>query len=406
MRAPIRISGAAPRAVAATVAAVLLAVAGCARMAPSLPPDTDAIVAAPQSGDPAHPQLTPAAQGVAIGPAEGVGSVPTRPAPPSLVPTVTQQIPADLGVNLYWHTIGSPAVVDATADRLLDYVVGLGANSVAIAFPFFTDGAHPTRVYGTAGITPSPAVLGRVIAAAKARGLRVMIRPLLDEANILPAGGWRGSIAPRSVDSWFAGYRAFLDPYFAVAKTQHADEFVVGSELDSFINDSAQWRQVVADGQAHFGGLITYASTWNTWDVGRVPSVLPDVGVDAYPPMHLSDSATVDQLSAAWTAWLKSRPQTVLAQTAIQELGIPAQANVYATPNAWGGTTGIEPQIQINWFAAACQSARALHMRGLYFWMLDSNADPANASKYPSGSFIGRGDSAIKACFSQGWSHS
>lgn len=405
MRTLIRIPGATARAVAASVAAVLLATAGCARLAPTLPAGTDRIVAAPQSGDPAHPQLTPVGPGT--GSYNAAGSAPTTTAPPSQVPTIVRQIPADLGVNLYWHTIGSPAVVDAAAGRLLDYVVGLGANSVAIAFPFFTDGAHPTRVYGTADNTPSPAVLGRVIAAAKARGLRVMVRPLLDEANILSSGGWRGSIAPPSADSWFASYRTFLDPYFTVAKAQHAEEFVVGTELDSFIDSSAQWRQLVADGQARFGGLITYASDWDPWSSGHVPGAIPDIGVDAYPPIHLSDSASVEQLSAAWTTWLKRRPDKVLARTAIQELGIPAQAGVYDRPNAWGSATvTLEPQIQINWFTAACQSARALHLRGLYFWMLDSNADPANASKYPSGSFIGRGDSAIKACFSQGWSHS
>jgi hypothetical protein len=401
MRASIRIPGAAFRAVAVTAAAaVLLASAGCARMAPALPDGTDAIVAAPQSGDPAHPQLIPLAQAPSSAPASTASSAPLVQVSPA-----AQQIPANLGVNLYWHTIGNSAVVDATAGRLLDYVVGLGANSVAIVFPFFTDGMHPTRVYGTSDNTPSPAALSRVIAAAKARGLRVMVRPLLDEANLVTTGGWRGNIAPPSVDTWFTSYRTFLDPYFDAAETQHADEFVVGTELDAFIDSSAQWRQVVADGEARFSGQITYASNWASWARAHVPNPITDVGVDAYPPVHLSDSASVSQLSTAWTAWLKNRPDQVLARTVIQELGIPAQAGAYQKPNAWGSATAaVKPEIQANWFAAACQSAHALHMRGLYFWMLDSNADPANASKYPSGSFIGRGDSAIKTCFSQTWS--
>jgi hypothetical protein len=401
MRAPIRIPGAAFRAIAVlAAAAVLSASAGCARMAPTLPDGTNAIVAAPQSGDPAHPQLIPVAQ-VPSNPSASTAS----PAPLVQVSLAARQVPANLGVNLYWHTIGNSAVVDATAGRLLDYIVGLGANSVAIVYPFFTDGMHPTRVYGTTDNTPSPAALGRVIAAAKARGLRVMVRPLLDEANLVTSGGWRGNIAPLSFDNWFTSYRTFLDPYFDVAETQHADVFVVGTELDEFIDSSAQWRQVVADGEARFSGQITYASNWSSWARAHVPSPISDIGVDAYPPVHLSDSASVDQLSAAWTAWLKNRPQPVLAQTVIQELGIPAQAGAYPKPNAWGSATvAVEPRIQANWFAAACQSAHALHMRGLYFWMLDSNADTANASKYPSGSFIGRGDSAIKTCFSQTWS--
>jgi hypothetical protein len=378
-------------------------------MAPRLPAGSEAIVALPESGDPAHPQLTPRAQGTSPSSAarSTPDSGPTTPPPPPQVPAAARQLSTDLGVDLYWHTVGSPAAVDASADRLLDYVVGLGANSVAIVFPFFTDGMHPTRVYGTPENTPTPAVLGRVIAAAKARGLRVMVRPLLDEANLVTSGGWRGNIDPPSVDAWFAGYRAFLAPYFEAAEAQHADQFVVGTELDAFIDSSAQWRQVVADGQAVFTGQISYASNWESWARAHVPSPISDVGVDAYPPVHLSDSATVDQLSAAWTSWLRNRSSQVLSRTVIQELGIPAQGGAYQKPNAWGSATAaIKPQIQANWFAAACQSARTLHMRGLYFWMLDSNADPSDASKYPSGSFIGRGDSAIRTCFSQTWSTS
>ena len=63
----------------------------------------------------------------------------------------------------------------------------------------------------------------------------------------------------------------------------------------------------------------------------------------------------------------------------------------------------IDVPIQAKWFTAACQSARALGLPGIYFWDVDSYADPANASTDGSGSFIGRGDQSIKACFAQGW---
>jgi hypothetical protein len=89
----------------------------------------------------------------------------------------------------------------------------------------------------------------------------------------------------------------------------------------------------------------------------------------------------------------------------VQEVGIAAASGAYAHPALWA-TAGekVVPAIQINWFAAACQSARALHMAGIYFWDVDSYADPANAAGADAGSIIGRGDQAIKACFSAGWS--
>jgi len=105
---------------------------------------------------------------------------------------------AQLGVQVYWHTSGSAEDVRTAADRVLNYIVGLGANSVGLTFPIYTDGVHPTRVYTVSGSTPDPASLGIVITEAAARGLRITLRPLIDEANIKDAqGDWRGTIQPR-----------------------------------------------------------------------------------------------------------------------------------------------------------------------------------------------------------------
>ncbi|WP_194904608.1 glycoside hydrolase family 113 [Catenulispora rubra] len=404
----------------AVAATSLLGVAGCGRLAPALPAGSAQVQAFPETGDPGRPDggagnsLVPSGTpgafdtGSAPGSSTAPGSAtPSIPAPGVRVSSGVQSINADLGVEVYWHTIGDPASVDKQAARILDYVVGLGANAVAVTFPIFTDGAKPTRAYGTPDATPDPTALGRVVAASKARGLRVTVRPLIDEADIISSGGWRGSLQPADVNSWFASYRALLGPYFTMARAQRADEFVVGTELNSLIDADAQWRGVMADGTAKYGGELTYASNWDSWAHDQVPSAVPDVGVDAYPPLKLPDTASVDQLSAAWTAWLRHRSGATLEKTAIQELGIPAQAGAYTKPNSWGSASAaIKPQIQINWFAAACQSARALHLRGLYFWMVDSNAVPDHAQNDPSGSFIGRGDSAIKSCFAEPWSHS
>jgi hypothetical protein len=311
---------------------------------------------------------------------------------------------AQLGVQVFWHEVNDAYAVTANADRLFDYVVGLGANSVGISFPIYTDGRLPTSVYTRDGVTPTPASLQGVISEAKARGLRVMLRPIIDEANIKDgAGAWRGSIKPRNIGSWFASYQRTLMPFLSAAQAAHADVFVIGSELDSLVGQSAQWRAMEAAAAAVFSGRLAYADNWGRWATGKpgVPGAVP--GLDAYPQLHLSDSATVAQIAAAWSAWLRKRPAG-LADTVVQEVGIAATPGAYKQPAAWGAATHkLVPQIQAQWFLGACEAVKSLHMFGIYFWNLDAWADPAKAATYNSGSFIGRGDSAIKTCFATGW---
>ncbi len=311
--------------------------------------------------------------------------------------------PAELGVQIYWHEVNRPEQVLANAGRLLDYVAGLGANSVGITFPLYTDGQKPTRVYATAGVTPAPEDLKTVITLARARGLRVLLRPLIAEAHVKKGGVWRGSIKPPDIDGWFTSYGKALKPFLAVAQETHADSFVVGSELDSLVKYQEQWRTTVSEAGRTFTGRLVYADNWGGWATGRpgVPGV--ETGLDAYPQLHLADSSTVAQITAAWEKWLGKRPQD-LDRTTIQEIGIAATPGAYQLPASWPSEGQVlTPQIQIRWFAGACAAAKAMNMAGIYFWTLDAWADPANAGGYNAGSFIGRGDRAIKECFASGW---
>ena len=142
------------------------------------------------------------------------------------------------------------ASIAVDANRIFNYVVGLGANSVGINFFFFTNGVYPTRVYGVRRRTPSPATIGEIVADARRHGLRVLIRPLLNEDNIVDArGDWRGSIQPPSVRAWFESYFHFLRPYFVAAQRNGATGFNVGSELDSLAPDEAEWTSFEASGR-------------------------------------------------------------------------------------------------------------------------------------------------------------
>src|SRR3981081_2819980 len=107
------------------------------------------------------------------------------------------------GIQVRWYdnpAESDNAVRDQVA-RIVDYVAGMGANALAISFPFFTPGLHANDV-SAAGPTPAPQRLRLLVDGATKRGLRVMLRPLLDEGSLTP--GWRGSIEPENRNQWFS----------------------------------------------------------------------------------------------------------------------------------------------------------------------------------------------------------
>ena len=385
MGRPVTWTGRAATGLVLAVAATLSA--SCAKLGPSVPAVSGAAPAA-GAGSPAGSASPAATGGPAVRHVSAAGQAAT----------------AQLGVQIYWHEVTDAYAVKANADRLFDYAVGLGANSVGISFPIYTDGATPTKVYTKAGVTPTPSSLGTLIGEAKARDLRVMVRPIIDEANIKDkAGAWRGSIKPPDKAAWFASYQKALAPFLTAAQGAHADEFVIGSELDSLVGQTPRWRALESAAAAVFHGRLAYADNWGQWATGRPGVPGADPAMDAYPQLHLADSATVSQITAAWSAWLRKRPAG-LTDTVVQEVGIAATLGAYQQPAVWGTKRQkLAPQIQTHWFAGACAAVKSLHMSGIYFWNLDAWAEPAKAATYDAGSFIGRGDAAIKACFATGW---
>jgi hypothetical protein len=369
-------------------------VAGCGALAPSIPigPTAGATTVQPEALGTAGTSAT-ATQSTA------------PPVPVVRVSAAAQANEAQLGIQLYWHTSGDAATIKSKAATLLNYIVSLNANTVGITFPIYTDGVHPTHVYTVAGTTPTPATLRLVIEAAQARGLRVMLRPLIDETNIKDSeGDWRGSIKPQSISDWFASYQSVLQPYLTLAQETHVNYFVLGTELDSLMIYKSQWEELISTATTEYDGGLSYADNWGAWAADYQTPPAPSIGMDAYPELHLGDSATVGELTEAWTQWLENRSDSVLAKTVLQEVGLPAISGAYSAPAALGAPgAAIDTPIQTKWFTAACHSARELGLPGMYFWDVDSNANPSDPAAADPESFIGRGDSAIKSCFATGW---
>ena len=106
-------------------------------------------------------------------------------------------------------------VIAIKSRRIVNYAIGLNANSIAITFPFFTHGITSNCVFAKARVTPTPAHVTEFLAeAAKSHG-RVTVRPILNEDIRVAENklAWRGTIAPSDRAARFRSYRRLLIRY-------------------------------------------------------------------------------------------------------------------------------------------------------------------------------------------------
>jgi hypothetical protein len=307
------------------------------------------------------------------------------PLPPPASAASRYQFGIDL--DFYWHpdqNLSSLVTADAA------YARGLGANSVLIAFPFYTDGRTATA--GAA--TPPLAELREAVEAVRSQGLTVGVRPLLDEANLEHA---RTKFRPSSVTRWLDSYQALIVPYARVAQQAGATRFYTGVELSEFAHVPA-WRQVDRAIRAVFKGQLYFSANWASSDdtahLAGSGGAGVAVAVDAYPEMPVP----ISEFTASWMKKAAVLPRG----TVMSEVGIAARRGAQHEPYVWAPSgVPLDPQLQAAWFAAACRAVKADHLGGIYFWSV-TVGQPLNMPPVPftANQFTDSpGAVAIKACF-------
>jgi hypothetical protein len=271
----------------------------------------------------------------------------------------------------------SPTVWSTDATHQIDAFKALGANSIGLSFPLYTNSITSNEIFaatrcGTNYKSPTPSQLATVVGIANASGLSVLIRPLLDERSLKQEspGYWRGEIRPTSVARWFANYLNTLTPYLEMAQSSHASGFALSTELSS-MNRLSNWKGFIASAAHIFTGTLVMTDSWAP--SGR-RTLWPGTssGIDAYRPLPGAQLTwTPAQLLAGWDAVMKTTPIPDVRNTTITEIGIPAQVGAYFGPSGGPYPLSGHPMnqsIQLNWFTMACSFMRGNDLRGMYFW--------------------------------------
>ena len=176
----------------------------------------------------------------------------------------------------------------------------MGAGWVSLT-PFgFQRASDDTEIrWSGERISESDDRLRAATAQARAHGLKVMLKPHI----WLRPPAWPGSIDHRTDAAWaawFAGYRAFILHYAALAQREGMDAFCIGNELQHASLRDREWRELIGAVRAAYSGPITYGATAD--EVAGVPfwDAVDFIGVSAYFVLTPEKTPAPAALAAAW----------------------------------------------------------------------------------------------------------
>jgi hypothetical protein len=267
---------------------------------------------------------------------------------------------------------------------LLDALVDLGANAISIT-PFGRIWSlHSTAIAMDfeAPYAANREALARMVAQAKARGLRVLVIPHL----WVETGGWRGEIDPGSEQGWrdYQGsYRSFVLAWARDAQAFGADAFSIGVECKSWSGRFGDyWQALIADVRAVFHGALTYSANWDEADGVLFWDQLDWIGVNAfYPLAHANGASDAEYVLGARAALdgLEPLARATGKPVVLVEIGYTTRQNAAVEPWLWPDTMQnvvVDEREQARALAAiAGAAAERPWIGGFYVWRYYANLD-------------------------------
>lgn len=288
------------------------------------------------------------------------------------------------GINLNTYTPSAYSASDASLSR----AVSDGNDSAEIVTTWYSADPNSSTIAPDPARTPSDASILHAMQAARALGMRVVLKPHVN----INTGSWRGGIHPLDTAAWFASYQAFIDHYAELATQGGADMLVVGDELKSMSGwgYASQWQSIIDSIRQRFSGKLTYAANYDEYKYVSFWDRLDYIGVDAYFSLASASDPTVASLLSAWTskgyvADLARASSLTGKPVLFTEIGYRSEPDTASHPAVWSTLPAYDMAAQANAYTAAFQAfAGKPWFAGMYWWNWPATL-PANGwnSDYP-----------------------
>ena len=149
--------------------------------------------------------------------------------------------------------------------------------------PDGADSGSPNPQDGAAAPDAAPEWLRRPIEEAHRQGLKILVKPHLENWRDYE---WRGDIRYDSDAEWDRFFTTYTEWIVTLASfSGGADAFAVGTELGGTAHHEGRWRAVIGSVRDVYDGHLTYAANWDAYERVGFWDALDSVGIQAYFPV-------------------------------------------------------------------------------------------------------------------------
>lgn len=291
---------------------------------------------------------------------------PATPVPTTVPPGPSVDIGEQRGITLWaWWP---DAYATPASDAALARIASVGATWVVLIPTWFQESTSVSSFAPKATFTPTDESILHAVAAAKAVGLKVMLKPHVDVAD----GACRCAIRPTDVDAWFARYNEMILHYTDIAVSAGVDQLAVGTELAGVSSEAGRWRSLIAAVRGRYRGSMVYAALPSELPRVSFWDALDAIGVDAYWP--LADRPTEDAhgLRQAWEPIVAELARMALSwnrPVVFTEAGYASQRGTTTEPGSWTLSTVPAPAEQAAAYNALLAAVPGRPwFRGVHWW--------------------------------------
>lgn len=251
---------------------------------------------------------------------------------------------------------------------MLREIAALGATDVQLSVRWVQADTTSVSIRPGRGITPDDATVRALLAEAKVLKLRVFLLPIV-HLPVQAPGQWRGTLAPRDVEAWWASYREFIMHYARLGAGQ-ADLLAVGSELVSQEREAARWRALIAEVRGVFPGQLTYSANWDHFEPVAFWDALDVIGVSAYWPLATAPGADEASMARAWGSFRSHLERFAAGRPyLLTEVGFPSHALAAVRPWDHGHQGPVDVEAQHTAWRATLQAWHdAPGLAGFFAW--------------------------------------